>query len=216
MNLIWVDPNLARGQLLLHAAKQFLEGDVVHWFFRLQDGRTGFACRSHAYDNLLWLGWGVVEYVRMTGDNSILDEKVSCLTAETPLEPLPGGKHGMGFFPLRSPREETVYRHCLRSFDLVFEKRMGPNGLPLIGCGDWNDGLDEIGSRGRGESVWLGFFLYYILRQFVDVIGRTEGAARREHYLARMGELKSELDATWRNDRYLRAIHDDGTEIGVE
>jgi len=216
VNMIWVDPNLARNQLLLHAAQQFLEGDVVHWFFRLQDGRTGFACRSHAYDNLLWLGWGVVEYLRMTGDGSILDEPVAYLTAETPLEPLPKGKHGMGFFPLRSSTEESVYRHCLRAFDLVLEKRMGANGLPLIGAGDWNDGLDEIGSEGRGESVWLGFFLHYILARFVDVVERAEGTARKEHYLNRLEQLKESLEKTWREDRYLRAIHDDGTEIGVK
>ena len=216
VNMIWVDPNLARNQLLLHAAQQFLEGDVVHWFFRLQDGRTGFACRSHAYDNLLWLGWGVVEYLRMTGDDSILDESVSYLRAETPLEPLPKGKDGMGFFPLRSSTEESVYHHCLRAFDLVLERRMGANGLPLIGAGDWNDGLDEIGSEGRGESVWLGFFLYYILAQFVDVVERKEGSARKEHYLNIMEQLKGALERTWREDRYLRAIHDDGTEIGVK
>ena len=204
VNLIWVDPSLARNQLLLHAAQQFLEGDVVHWFFRLQDGRTGFASRSHASDNLLWLGWGVVEYLRMTGDETLLDEKVAYLTAEDPLEPLPKGKRGMGFFPLRSSTLESVYDHCLRAFDLVLEKRMGTNGLPLIGTGDWNDGLDEIGSQGRGESVWLGFFFYYVLAQFIDIVQRKEGAARKEHYLGHMERLKSALEKTWREDRYLR------------
>jgi cyclic beta-1,2-glucan glucanotransferase len=216
VNMIWVDPALARRQILLHAAQQFLEGDVVHWFFRLQDGRTGFACRSHASDNPLWLGWGVVEYLRMTGDESILDEKVSYLTAETPLEPLPKGKHGMGFFPHRSPVEESVYQHCLRAFDLVLEKRLGVNGLPLIGAGDWNDGLDEIGSEGRGESVWLGFFFYYILKQFVDVVQQKEGSARYDYYVSHLEQLKEALERTWREDRYLRAFHDDGTEIGVK
>ncbi|MBL7077455.1 MAG: hypothetical protein ISS31_08280 [Kiritimatiellae bacterium] len=216
VNLIWVDPALARKQLLLHAAQQFLEGDVAHWFFTLQDGRTGFLSRSHASDNLLWLGWGISEYVRMSGDTSLLDEQVAYLDSDTPLPPLPHGKHGMGFLPLRSPIAEPVYDHVLRAFDLVFEKRIGANGLPLIGTGDWNDGLDEIGSEGRGESIWLAFFLVTILNNFLDVIEARDGAARRSHYEARLNDLKAAVEKTWRGDRYLRAIHDDGTEIGVE
>src|SRR5207247_8058650 len=106
VNLVWVDPALARRQLLLHASQQFLEGDVVHWFHLLQDGRTGFSGRTHASDNHLWLAWGVVEYVAATGDDSLLDEQVPYLESEQPFEPLPAGKHGMGFVPLRSARED--------------------------------------------------------------------------------------------------------------
>ena len=179
-----MDPALARRQILLHASQQFLEGDVVHWFHRLQDGRTGFVGRTHASDNLLWLAWGVVEYVAATGDESLLDERTPYLEAEQPFEPLPAGKHGMGFDPLRSPREDTVYRHCLKAIDLVLDRRMGAHGLPLMGTGDWNDGLDEIGSQGRGESVWLGFFLYYILDRMVGHRGeRRRARAARDYYL---------------------------------
>ena len=216
VNLIWLDPALARRQILLHAAQQFLEGDVVHWFFLLQDGRTGFVSRSHASDNLLWLGWAAVEYVRMTGDRSILEERVSYLTAETPLPPLPQGKEGMGFVPHRSVVEEPLLDHVLRAVDLVLEHRMGAHGLPLIGTGDWNDGLDEIGSRGRGESVWLGLFLYAILKELIVHVERKEDPRRKEHYGRKMAALREALELTWRGDRYLRAIHDDGTEIGVE
>ena len=216
VNLIWMDPAIARKQILLHASQQFLEGDVVHWFHRLQDGRTGFAARTHASDNLLWLPWGVVEYVGSTGDDSILDERTPYLESELPFPPLPEGKHGMGFDPLRSSREDTVYRHSLKAIDLVLEKKMGAHGLPLIGTGDWNDGLDEIGSKGRGESVWLGFFLYYILERMAPIVGKKEGDAREDHYLECLRELGEALESTWRDDRYLRAIHDDGTEIGVK
>jgi len=216
VNLIWVDPVLARKQLILNAAQQFREGDVTHWFFQMQDGRTGFVSRSHASDNLLWLGWGVSEYVRMTGDKSLLDEQVTYLDSEVPLPPLPQGKHGMGFCPLRSPVSDTVYAHVMCAIDLVFEKRMGEHGLPLIGTGDWNDGLDEIGSEGRGESVWLAFFLCYILNNFLGVIEERSGIKRREYYEQRLKDLKEATEKTWRGDRYLRAIHDDGTEIGVE
>ncbi len=215
VNLMWVDPELARRQILLHASQQFLEGDVVHWFHRLQDGRTGFAARTHASDNLLWLVWAVVDYLAATGDRSLLQERTSYLEAEQPFIPLPQGKHGMGFDPLRSAREDTVYRHCLKAIDLVLEARMGAHGLPLIGTGDWNDGLDEIGSEGRGESVWLGFFLVYILERMSDIIGRQEGTARQAYYGERLQRLKEALEQTWRGDRYLRAIHDDGTEIGL-
>ena len=92
---------------------------------------------------------------------------------------------------------------------------MGAHGLPLIGTGDWNDGLDEIGSQGKGESVWLGFFLYAILEQLAGIIERKEGPPRSSTPTGR-GELKDAVELTWRDDRYLRAIHDDGTEIGVE
>jgi cyclic beta-1,2-glucan synthetase len=216
VNLTWVDPVLARRQILLHASQQFPEGDVVHWFHLLQDGRTGFAGRTHASDNLLWLAWGVVEYVQATGDESLLEERTPYLEAEQPFLPLPAGKHGMGFDPLRSAREDSVYRHCLRAIDLVLDRRMGAHGLPLIGTGDWNDGLDEIGSRGKGESVWLGFFLYYILDRMAGLVERKEGRARQQHYVKRLRQLKDALERTWRGDRYLRAIHDDGTEIGVK
>jgi cyclic beta-1,2-glucan synthetase len=216
VNLMWMDPSLARKQILLHASQQFLEGDVVHWFHRLQDGRTGFVGRTHASDNLLWLPWSVVEYIGQTGDESLLDERTAYLEAEDPFEPLPAGKHGIGFDPLRSSREESIYRHCLKAIDLVLGKRMGEHGLPLMGTGDWNDGLDEIGSRGRGESVWLGFFLAYILEHMAGIVASKEGPARQSYYLMRLEALKDALEGTWRGDRYLRAIHDDGTEIGVE
>ncbi len=216
VNLIWMDPALARAQILLHGSQQFLEGDVVHWFHRLQDGRTGFVARTHASDNLLWLAWGVVEYVGSTGDESLLDERTPYLESELPFPPLPANKAGMGFDPLRSSREDTIYRHCLKAIDLVLDRKMGAHGLPLIGTGDWNDGLDEIGSQGRGESVWLGFFLYYILERMAPIVGKKEGDARQDHYLGKLRELGEALESTWRDDRYLRAIHDDGTEIGVK
>jgi len=215
VNMIWVDPSLARTQLILHAAQQFPEGDTAHWFFLQQDGRTGFVSRSHASDNLIWLGWGVGEYVRMTGDKTLLDEKVSYLKAETPLAPLPAGKHGMGFFPLRSPRSDSVYNHVMNAVDLVLNHRMGRHGLPLMGTGDWNDGLDEIGSKGRGESVWMAFFLTYTLKNLLPVIGERSGNKRRHYYEQQLRRLGKNIEKVWRGDRYLRAIHDDGTEIGV-
>ncbi|MBN1493435.1 MAG: hypothetical protein JW938_04745 [Candidatus Omnitrophica bacterium] len=216
VNLLWVDPALARKQILLHASHQFAQGDVFHWFFTLTDGRTAFSCRSHASDNLLWLCWATVEYLKATGDATILDERATYVISEFPFAKLPKMKHGWGHLYHRSTLGDSLYRHCMRSIDMVFNHRTGKNGLPLIQTGDWNDGLDEIGSEGRGESVWLGFFLLYILKYFLNVIEKQDGKARRDHYEGKMHELEKALEATWRKDRYLRAFHDDGTEIGVE
>jgi cyclic beta-1,2-glucan synthetase len=216
VNLIWVDPSLARKQILLHASMQFVEGDVTHWFFTLTDGRAAFSCRSHASDNPLWLAWGTAEYVRATGDHTILDEMAPYLVSEFPFAPLPKNKQGWGHMYHRTTRGDTLYKHCMKSIDLVIKERTGKNGLPLMGVGDWNDGLDEIGSEGHGESVWLGFFLYYILREMVDIIGQKEGEAKKAFYVKKMEDLKVALEKTWRGDRYLRAFHDDGTEIGVK
>lgn len=216
VNLIWVDPALARKQILLHASQQFLEGDVVHWFHTLHDGRTAFSNRSHASDNLLWLAWAAAEYTRLTGDDALLEAKTSYLRAETPFLPLPHNKHGWGTIYPRCTRQDTLYRHCMKAIDLVLTKRMGEHGLPLIATGDWNDGLDEIGSEGRGESVWLGFFLHYILKNFLEIIERQDGPKRKDVYLKHLRDLEVALENTWREDRYLRAIHDDGTEIGIK
>jgi len=216
VNLIWIDPKLARKQLILHASQQFIEGDVFHWFFTLTDGRTAFSCRSHASDNPVWLAWGVVEYIRATGDHSILDEMTSYVVSEFPYAWLPKNKQGWGHLYHRSTRADSVYKHCMRSIDLILKKRSGKHGLPLMGVGDWNDGLDEIGSEGRGESIWLGFFLYYILKGMVDIIEIKDGERRKEYYVKRMEKLKVALEDTWRGDRYLRAFHDNGTEIGVK
>ncbi len=216
VNLIWVDPKLARKQIVLHASHQFFEGDVYHWFFTQVDGRTAFASRSHASDNPLWLSWAAVEYVRMTGDSSLLDETASYVWSEFPFADLPHNKAGWGHIYHRSTRAESVYRHALRSIDLVLEKRLGEHSLPLIRTGDWNDGLDEIGSEGKGESIWLGFFLYYILKRMIPIIENREGSNRKKHYIKKLKKLEDALEGTWREDRYLRAIHDDGTEIGIK
>jgi cyclic beta-1,2-glucan synthetase len=216
VNLIWADPKLARKQIALHASHQFFEGDVYHWFFTKLDNRTAFACRSHASDNPLWLPWAIVEYIRMTGDYSLLDETASYVWSEFPFADLPHNKSGWGHIYHRSTRAESVYRHALRSIDLILKKRMGEHGIPLIRTGDWNDGLDEIGSEGKGESVWLGFFLYYILKNILPIIEKKEGVERKDYYLREMRKLEEALEATWREDRYLRAIHDDGTEIGIK
>ncbi|HRZ86254.1 MAG TPA: hypothetical protein P5287_00415, partial [bacterium] len=123
---------------------------------------------------------------------------------------------GIGHMYHRCTRSDTLYKHCMRSIDLILKKRMGRNGLPLMRTGDWNDGLDEIGAHGKGESVWLGFFVYYIMKGLLDIIGKREGEKKKAEYAARMKALGDAIEKTWRNDRYLRAINDDGIEIGIK
>ena len=218
VNLIWMDPTLARRQILLHAAQQFLEGDVVHWFHRLQDGRTGFVGRTHASDNLLWLAWAVVEYVGATGDDSLLDGARPVPGVGPALRAPAGREGGDG---VRSPAV-GARGHRLSPLPEGHRPRARPPHGGARPAADGHRRLERRARRdrqseGKGESVWLGFFLYYILDRMV----RHRGAggrprAARRTTAGRLGALKDALESTWRGDRYLRAIHDDGTEIGVK
>ena len=149
---------------------------MVHWFHRLEDGRTGFVARTHASDNLLWLAWAVAEYVTATGDETILDEETPTSRRSSP--PLPANKHGMGFDPLRTFRADSVYRMRWQPLTSSWTGAWVPTDY-RSSAGDWNDGLDEIGSQGRGESVWLGFFLSYILSRMTPIIEKKDGPTAR-------------------------------------
>ena len=159
---------MARRQILLHASQQFLEGDVVHWFHLLQDGRTGFVGRTPRLGQPALAAPG--PWSSTSGRPATIRSSTSGRPTSSPSSrssPCPPARRAWASTRSRSTREDTVYRHCLRAIDLVLDQRMGAHGLPLMGTGDWNDGLDEIGSEGRGESVWLGFFLYYILDRMI-------------------------------------------------
>ena len=171
--------------------------------------------RTHASDNLLWLPWGVVEYLAATGDESLLDERTPYLEAEQPFEPLRPASTAWGSTPCGRPAD-TVYRHCLKAIDLVLDRRMGSHGLPLMGTGDWNDGLDEIGSQGRARAS--GSASSSITSSTGWSGSSASGTARpaRNANSRRLAALKDALERTWGDDRYLRAFHDDGTEIGVK
>jgi len=140
-----------------------------------------FSCRSHASDNPVWMAWGVAEYIRMTGDTSILDEMTYYAYSEFPFAKLPRNKQGWGHLYHRTTRSDTVYRHCMRSIDLLLNDRMGKHGLPLMQTGDWNDGLDEIGSEGRGESDLARILpLSHPEKEMIEIIGEKDGAKRKE------------------------------------
>jgi len=206
--LTFLKPEWARRQIVLHAAQQFIEGDCVKWWHPSWEGRTGIAVRTRASDPHLWLPYVVTRYVEATGDTGVLDEQVPFLEGR----PVPKGHEGFLFAPRPSRDTGSVYEHCRRAVEYTLARR-GAHDLPLLGSGDWNDGLDVPGIKGKGESVWLGFFLHDVLMKFASLAERREGPQARSRYLAEARNLSTALEAMWREDGYLRAITDEGEEF---
>jgi cyclic beta-1,2-glucan synthetase len=205
--LVYLDPALTRAQILLHAAHQFVEGDVLHWWHPpLSKGiRTRFA------DDLLWLPYVAAFYVGATGDAGVLDEEARFVAARA-LEP---GEDEAFLVPDDSGERASVYEHCCRALDRSLTR--GAHGLPLMGTGDWNDGMNRVGREGRGESVWLGFFLLEILDDWMPLCERRGDAERAARYRAYRAELAAALDAEgagWDGAWYRRAYYDDGAPLG--
>jgi cyclic beta-1,2-glucan synthetase len=204
--LLYLLPDLTRRQILLHAAHQFVEGDVLHWWHPpLEQGiRTKFS------DDLLWLPLVTAFYVESTGDREILAEQVPYLTGR-----LLGADEDEAYLaPTDSGEHDDLYGHCRRALDFSLG-RIGPQGLPLMGSGDWNDGMNRVGRGGKGESVWMGFFLYSILSSFLPICegrGDLEAVARYEPLLAELARALEE--AGWDGAWYRRAYYDDGTPLG--
>lgn len=206
--LLLLDPDLARAQILLHAAQQFLEGDVVQWWHPSWEGRTGLAARNRVADPQLWLPYVVARYVRATGDGDILDEPVPFLEGRE----VPAGAEGVVLAPRPSREVESLLEHCRRAIAFTLD-RLGPDGLPLIGAGDWNDGLDRLGRRGRGRSVWLGFFLLTVLKDMVPLLEARRETALAGLWRAAADRLQTALRRMARGDRFVRAVDDRGREL---
>jgi cyclic beta-1,2-glucan synthetase len=205
MALVYAAPDAARSQITASAARQFIEGDVQHWWHM----PTGAGVRTRITDDLLWLPFVTAQYVRVTGDTSILDETIPFLEGH-----VLGSEETESFFvPEVSRTQGTLLEHCRRAVTKGFA--LGPNGLPLIGTGDWNDGLNRVGVEGRGESVWLAWFLIHVLHDTAELVEHTGDTIAADAYRGQAAALADSVEArAWDGLWYLRAIDDDGNPLG--
>lgn len=200
-----VNPEIPKAQILRSASRQYVEGDVQHWWHPVVNS----GIRTRFSDDLLWLPYVTAEYINSTGDYEILEKTAPYLEDE----PLREGEDERYTIVNQSSKEGTVYEHCLKAIEKSL--KFGVHNIPLMGSGDWNDGMSTVGNEGKGESVWLGWFLYSILNSFIEIAEVRKDEETRKHFEERKEFIRENLEKNaWDGGWYRRAYFDDGTPLG--
>ena len=204
-NLCIIDEELTKNQIITNARHQFMEGDVLHWWHEI----IHMGLRSRYKDDFLWLVYSVTKYVNISGDYKFLDEEVVFASGDKLSEHEEERGINYGY----TEEKKSIYEHCLISLEHSMSS-IASNGLPLMGGGDWNDGMNKVGIKGKGSSVWLGFFLYMIMKDFIQ-IGKKYKNLDTKKYDDFLINLKNTLNTVaWDKDYYLRAFFDNGDKLG--
>ncbi|KOM96135.1 NdvB [Clostridium botulinum] len=205
MSICYIDPDITKKQIIYSSSRQFREGDVQHWWHPVVES----GIRTRFSDDLLWLPYVTIDYIKNTGDYSILEESSNYL--EEPL--LREGEDERYNVASVSSEKGTIYEHCIRAINRAL--KFGEHNIPLMGSGDWNDGMSTVGNQGRGESVWLGWFLYTILESFINICDYKKDTVNMKRYEEYLQFIKENIEENaWDGSWYRRAYFDDGTPLG--
>ena len=205
MSIGILDSSITREQILRSASRQYLEGDVQHWWHPVINS----GIRTRFSDDLLWLPYVTAEYINSTGDYSILEEEAPYLEDE----PLREGEDERYTIVNQSSKSGSIYEHCLKAIDIAL--KFGRHNIPLMGSGDWNDGMSTVGNKGEGESIWVGWFLYKILDNFKEICKFKNDNSKEEDYIKMQEFIRENLEKNaWDGGWYRRAYFDNGTPLG--